>query len=145
MNGEDARVPEKAFLDQNVERPHRRSDDRVARGTKADDGAAEAVLENSLGAGDVVTKAVASELVHQAMGIAVTGDLVTGAIDLANQIRAALRDPAEDEEGGAHAVLLEQLENSSRVALDAGRQLAPLLRRDGVIHRVRMEVFLDVD
>ena len=103
------------------------------------------VLQHDARLRDVVGEAPAIEREHPCMIPAVTGDLMAGIGDPANELAIAMRDPAEREEGGLAAVTLEQLEDPLDVALDAALEGFPLSALDVRGERGDLEVVLHVD
>src|SRR3989449_8149508 len=77
--------------------------------------------------------------------VAVAPHLVPGRGDLAHYFGMAVGHPAEDEEGGARAVLGEQREEAAHVGDHAPRDALPVGPVDDLRVSVRLEVLLDVD
>ena len=65
--------------------------------------------------------------------VTVRGDLVSAPFDLADEIRDAFGDPAEDEEGGAGAAGVEEVEQPLCVRDDARLTVRPVGHSDARI------------
>jgi hypothetical protein len=77
--------------------------------------------------------------------MAVRADLVAARPGLADEVREALGDPAEEEQRRGDAVLAQQVEQAVEVALDPRRQRRPAVRRRPLVEVEDMEPVLDVD
>jgi hypothetical protein len=141
----DARVVGETEIDQHVERPQGAVDDRVAGSAKSGDAVSDDVFQHAARTQDVVAEGLAAELVHEAVGEPVTGDLVAAALDVADQLRPTFRHPAEDEEGRADAAFIQQVQHAPGVRFHPMRHRVPLRRRNHTVHRVGMVVVLYVD
>src|SRR5690606_9603961 len=95
------------------------------RGAVAVDPDAGRVLEDPPGAADVLPEGLRRLTVHPLVAIAVAGEFVSRVGDAAHEGRIALGHPAQGEEGGMHARLLEEFEQAFGVALDPALALAP--------------------
>ena len=65
--------------------------------------------------------------------------------DFANQVRIALRHPAENEECTFHSVIVEQIEDALRVALNATGVARPSAAVNNAGEGLDMVVILNVD
>ena len=127
---EDARVVLEAQVDQDVERPQRARDDRVAGGAEAAHGLPSVILEQ------VARRAArrretprGPSAIDEPVREAVARHLMAAAGDLGDQARPALGDPAENEERRARVGGVEQVEQPWRVGVDPLRQIVPARRR----------------
>ena len=138
-----ARVVAKTERGEDVDRPElARVLDEVGRAV-AGDGRAERVLEEVAGAADVVGELVARLRRHLHVRVAVARDLVTAGGDATDDGAAAAHDVTEDEERGARAGGVEQLEHALYLGLDGARQRVPI---DAAVRPpIVVEPLLDVD
>src|SRR3989442_2723908 len=97
MDGEDAGVVPKPFLDQNVEGPQRAGRDRIAGRAIAEDGDGPGRFEHAFGATQIVTKAARRLVVHEAVTVPMRSDLEAERGDAPDEVRPAFSDPAEHE------------------------------------------------
>ena len=141
----DAGAVAVAGFEQHVEGPEVAHADREARRAVAQHGLAAQVFEQRLGALHVVGKDLARLLAGALVAIAVAREFVAAGDDVAHQLRVALGDPAQREEGGVCAALGKQGEQALHVALDAAGLRVPgatvEMRRQGR----DLEVVFDVN
>ena len=145
MNREDARVVQKAFLDQHVERPERSRRDGVARRPVSEHRDAGGRFEHRLRAADVGAELRGRQVVDQSMRVAVTGHLVARRCNGSNKGWKPLCHPAQNEKGGRHVVIREELQDPVGVGTHPALELLPPLSRDHAIEDADVKVVLDVD
>ena len=75
------------------------------------DGRTGDLLQGVNGAPEVCTKLRLGLAGHDSVPVAVTGDLVTAGVNVSNQLRVSIRHPAQDEEGGSEAPLLQEIQD----------------------------------
>src|SRR5207244_9070098 len=78
--------------------------------------------------------------IDELVGVAVAPHLIPGRGDLAHQLGMLVGHPAEDEEGGARAVLGEEREEAAHVGGHAARDALPV----GAVYDLRIGVPLEV-
>src|SRR5690606_5777002 len=106
---------------------------------------ADGVLERGARTLEVAAEGARTQLGDERMPVAVGGGLVTAPSDLPDQRGAALRDPAQDEEGGLAAGPLEAVEQPHGLRLDARGQPVPTRGVDHAREVRDVEVLLEVD
>lgn len=145
IDGENARIVDEAFLDEDVQGPQGLVGDGIARGAVAQDRAARDVLDGGLGQAQVLAEGVGTHVVDEFVPKPVAGHLVAGVRDLADQHGETLGHPAENEKGGLEAVLLQQVHDPAGVVLDARRVDCPVVPVDHAGEGGDLEVVFDVD
>lgn len=112
--------------------------ERPFRGAVGRDGRSSGVLERRARRAQVGPELVDGQLVRAPVKVAVAADLVSRFGDPPDEVRVPAGHPAEDEERGAGAALIEQCEDSLRGRDDAGGERVPALR--AVVRRVAADV-----
>ncbi len=134
-----ARVEPKPFVGEHVERPERTLVDRPLRRAKtADVGHARARERGHAGA-HVAQESFPAQVERALMEVAVRTDLVAGFAHALDEPRMTLGHPADDEECGADAGAVEQIQHAVGRHLDARRQAVPPVGRREALPRRRCE------
>jgi hypothetical protein len=102
----------KTALNQDFKRPQGALCDGKTRSAVRSWGNAAGVFNGSYCALGICAKLARRKVVNQAMGEAVTTDLVSASGDLPNQAPVMLRHPAEHEESPMHAVPVKHVQNT---------------------------------
>ena len=141
----DAAAVGVAGAGQHVEGPQAAGADGKARRAVAAHRHAAGLFEHLPGAPDVTGEGFGAELAGALVAVAVAGQFMAAGHDAAHQRGVALGDPAQGEEGGFRAVLVEQGQDAVDVALDAAFPALPPLARDPGREGRDLEVVLHVD
>ena len=134
-----------AGFGQNLMRPRRAPVDGEAGGSIAAHGLSASVLEERFGSYCIGTKLVRALIEDLGVLVSMAPDLVAAIGDLAHQIRMALGDPAQGEEGGGDLVFGQQPKQPVGVGLHPGSVGTPARPVHDVFERHHLEVVLDVD
>src|SRR6266850_8098734 len=145
VDRKDARVVLEAQLDQDVQTPRGLRDDRVAGCAKPDDRRARDPLEARFRACDIVPALIGGHRIDQPMAIPMRADLMTACGDLLDHPRSSLRFPAQDEERSLDAVLVQDLQETGGILLDAAFVGGPTLETNAGLERRHLIVVFDVD
>ena len=141
----DARAVAIARTRQTVERPQIARPDGKARCPVAGHLGAGQVFEHALGARDVGQERRPAEVAGAFMAIAMAGHFVPLADNAPHQLRVALGDPAQGEEGGFGVLLVEQREDAIDIAFDTAFALVPVGAGDVGSKCRDLEIVLDID
>ena len=112
---EDAGVPGEAQLREDIQRPERFTGDRVAGGAVAGHRGIDDAFQYLLRARGFVAEDGRCLGVNQLVAVAVGSNFMALGVDAFNQLRVALRHPAEDKEGDLDPGVVEQLQQLIRV------------------------------
>src|SRR5262249_40451400 len=107
MDREDARIVEESLLGQDLEAPECVPYDGECRRTVAEHRGADRIFDHALRSPRVRLEGRAVHSVDEAVPIAMACNLVTSRVNLADERRIPLGEPAEHEEGGRGPLLIE--------------------------------------
>ncbi len=103
------------------------------------------LLDQVFRASRVFTKFVGSQFINQPVPIGVARRLMSASGDFADQVRIAFRHPPEDKESPFDLVIVEQIEDALRVALNTTGVARPSGAVNDAGEGLDMVVILDVD
>ena len=139
-HGGDARVVLVALLAEDVERPDVLRREPLVGHPEPQHPLPARPPQHLSAARQVIAKLAGGHLRDAAVVVALAGDLMPAGGHLAHHLRQVLAHPAEHEEGGPDAVLVEQVERPARGALHPRLEAVPLAVLDEAVERPDVEV-----
>ncbi len=141
----DAAVYREAQFKQNLECPERACGNRKAGSAIGAHPKARCVFDSTQRTPGIGAEFVGSQLVHQAVGIAMTSQFMPRRLNRSDDGRVALRDPTQNKKGTVETEFLQQFKHSVSVSLNPRLHMVPLGVGDQASKGRDVEVVLDVD
>ena len=140
-----AGIQRKPFRGEDVECPERTLVDGPLGCTEKVDVRNAGFPEHRYTGAEIVQETVRAEIKCPLMCVSVRSDLVPRVAHVLDQPRMAFGHPPDDEECGANASGVEQVQHTPRCRFDSGRQAIPLVERQWPAHPADVKPFFEVD